>query len=511
MKIWAKRFFCVVLTFAFCFFSIGYAQFSDILSVTGDADYKFVYEGIMITSAVTNATNGLTEGSRQVVFPTSLKNSISLTANGASITYKLTIRNTSSRYKYTYKGIQCDESFNNDLYSTKANNDKFTVSLTKENGSTFAAGSSLEPNEEIVLYATYTFGNNITKQQELTFMLNYQFGVHVDSMGEMAVEKTMTAFIGSLNEPEKYENLIVNIDNKYSNADWQANYIGNVSQAGENNASDTAKADAAIVENLIGSGLTLNIDGVEKKVTVLIKRENIDGNENTGDAYIATNGRNSTSGTGCEMTIYMTPNNLDKIDDPGEYDNSNNDPWDPYTWAEVFISISTCTNNGTIDRNVNSENYGNYTIRGPWYSIGDIYEGIANIVTYDGAEGPGSFVTDNWKSISKTYKVTENYSYTIAAGQNIETIVQATDTNAINEFTRLLQLAQDEIAYIDANSDYFKIAEYAQPIATLREVTAQAEAMSVNRWTTRVTLIPILKSLENATYPFQNFLAQNTN
>ena len=202
-----------------------------------------------------------------------------------------------------------------------------------------------------------------------------------------------------------------------------------------------------------------------------------------------------STGKGCEMAIYMTPNNLDKKVDTGEYSSDRN-------YAEVFVAITTCTNSGNIDNKTN-----NYTSLSDWYQIGDIYEGIANIVTYEGGTGTGSFVTDNWVSIKKTYYVTANYNYTIAANQKLSAIMQATDTNANNEYTRLLNLAKNEIAYIDSHADYFDIEEYQQPIATLRQALAEAEAMTVNRNTTRVSLVPILKALENATYPFQSFVS----
>jgi hypothetical protein len=146
---------------------------------------------------------------------------------------------------------------------------------------------------------------------------------------------------------------------------------------------------------------------------------------------------------------------------------------------------------------------------GEWYQIGDIYEGIANIVTYEGGNGNGSFVTDNWKSLRKTYKVTEKYSYTIAANRKLSSIVADTDTNANNEFIRLKNLANEAVTYIEVNSDYFNASDFDEPISALRTAVEKANSMSINSKTTRVTLIPILKELERAVYPFQSYLNQN--
>ena len=319
-------------------------------------------------------------------------------------------------------------------------------------------------------------------------------------MGEMAVEKTMTAFLDVLNTPENYSTLTTKIDDKYKGQSWQANYIGNVSNS-SGNISGQGKEDAQVVEGLLGSGLTLTVDNVTKNITVMIKREDLDDNERTGDAYEATYWWSTARGKGCEMAIYMTPNNLDKIPDEGEYNGDKGD-----NWAEVYIAVSTCTNDGQINDD------GTTNLTSDWYQIGDIYAGVADIVTYDGDDGTGSFVTDRWVSLEKTYKVTENYSYTIQANQTLRNIIQTTvDKDACDEFTRLLNLAEAEIKIIDANSDYFNVDAYQKPIATLREVAAKANAMNVvENSTQRSSLIPILKELENATYPFLDFISSES-
>jgi len=487
----------------FLFICTGYAQVADTLSVVGDSSFR--YEGVYITAVAVDSNTNLTPGAFSSVFPTNLKNTVTLLKNTATVKYKITVYNTSNRYTYTYKGIVCEllDGYNNDLYnsSTVTNNSKFRVTLTNEDGTALKVDEvTVKPASQFVFYATYTFGRNVTKNTALSFLLNYKFSIHIASMGEAAVEKTMEAFLDVLNTPENYGTLTENIDNKYKNEDWQANYIGNVSNT-SGNVSNQGKADAAIVEGLLGSGLTLTVDGVTKNVTVLIKRENIDNNERTGDGYKATNGNNSTYGRGCEMTIYMTPNNLDKVVDEGEYDGTEND-WGRSDDAEVFVSISTCTNNGVFASD------GTTTLTSEWYQIGDIYAGIANIVTYDGGTGTGSFVTDKWKSLEKTYQVTENYSYNVAAGLSISTIVQAKDSNANAEFNRLLAQANAAISYIDANRDYFNADAFDEPIATLREITAKAQGMTVDGNTYRSTLIPILKSLESAIYPFRTYIGQ---
>lgn len=503
MQKWGQRLLCIAFSLMFLFVCTGYAQFADSMTVTGTAEYKPPEDYVYISSFSVKGTTNANATTPSSIFPTNFKNTVTATKNNASssIVYEITFKNMSRRYTYEFKGIEAPalDGTNNNLYSTSAGNNNLSVSMVKvdEYGRTsnFTVGTSIAPQQTLTIRATYTLGRNVTKNTAFTFLLNYKFGVHVNSMGAMAVENTLLAFLNALNTPDKYSYLTANIDNKYNNQDWQANYIGNVSQAGNNNPSAQAKEDATIVENMIGSGLTLTIEGVQKNITVLIKRENLDNNERTGDAYKATNGNNSSTGKGCEMSIYMTPNDLDKTVETGEYSGDRN-------YAEVFVAITTCTNSGVINSQTN-----NYTSLSDWYQIGDIYEGIANIVTYEGGTGTGSFVTDNWVSITKTYYVTANYSYTIAGNKKLSELMQAVDTNAKKEFDRLLKLAQDEIAYIDSHADYFDIEEYQPLIETLRQAVADAVAMNVNNSTTRVSLIPILKTLENVTYPFQSFVS----
>lgn len=504
MQTWKKRLLCIVFSFSFLFLCVGYAQIMDTLTITGSANAKYEYEGVYITdvSLVEDSASSLSAGKVSCVLPSSLRNGVTLTGNNqnASVQYKISVYNSSSRYTYTFKEITCIpelEGYNNGLFSTNASDSTFTVEITTADGEPFAIGSSIAPGEERSFYATYRFGSKVTKNTELSFLLDYKFSIHVASMGEMAVEKTLDSFLDILNTDQTYSTLVDKIDDKYKGgAAWTANYIGNVSNT-SGNISGQGKEDAKTVEALFEDGLTLTIDNVTKNVTVIIKRENLDNNLRTGDAYKASYWFTSTSAQGCEMAIYMTPNNLDKIPDEGEYNGSEGTGW-----AEVYIAVSTCTNDGSFNNNT-----GETRLTSDWYQIGDIYAGIADIVTYDGGTGTGSFVTDHWKSTEKTYKVTENYSYTINSGRSLQAIIQDVDGAAYDEFVRLRNLANEAIAYIDVNISYFNAPEFEQPIKDLRAAAAEANSMTVNRDSTyRSSLIPILKLLENTVYPFQDYI-----
>ncbi len=475
-----------LLSFAFCFICIGYAQLVDTLTITGRLEAKPPETIFISAMEVSSLGKDISAESSSFIFPTTVENTVS-TSNtnwnaNRTVTYAITVQNN-TRYRQVYKGI--DGTMNNFTVVTKAGvNDRTQTFVPNE--------STVEPGETLTFYATYTY--NSRNLSNVTSELNYQFGIHVSSLGDLAMERVLIRFGEILNTDSTYQDLITHIDDKYKGQDWQANYIGNVWGAHND--------DTETVKRLFGEQLSFTMDGVTKNITLLIKRDNFDNNENTGDSYSATYRETSwpydtytTTNKGCEMVLYMTANDLDKIIEEGEYSADRNQ-------ADVYIAIFTCQ----ADANGNPV--------GNWYQIGDVYKGYAPIVSYDGStDGTGSFVTDDWTSLQATYQVTEHYSYTISRGdgrsdnvQDIREILPQTDVLALNEYERLMEVAKKEIDYIKANSDYFNEDVFAEPIAELEAMYEKASAMNFNENTPRAHFIKILKELEYATYPFLSYI-----
>jgi len=477
MKTWVKVWIGVAFSFMFLFTCVGYASLTDRLTISGTANAS-PPEGIYIIDVSPDSTSYATSvEAAHIDYSTSVSSTVNIQSYRSgwytrygTVRYKITVWNNTP-YVYAYSGITYVSSlagYSGNQYLGR----NMSVTVTDENGGSFV-GDIVSPGEKVVFYATYTVSNTSICNTDLKTLVNYKFGVNVDSVGDVALDAVLTRFGEILNDTApggSYETLADKIDDKYDGAaDWKANFIGNVVGAYNN--------DTETINELFQGKLSLTIDGVVTNVTLLIKRENIDGDTKTGDDYVATANGKSSYGYGCEMTLYMTTDELQR--------------GSPVVYAAVF----------TCDRNED----GSY---GTWYMIGDKYVGTATIVGYEGGNSTGSFDTGTWKSTGNTtYVVSSDYSYTVNAGRTIANIVTATDSKANTKMQTLLTQAYDVL-----NGKYGEYAGAA--IIALQEsfdgaarcYTVSGESVTVNADSTRAELIPLIKDLEQALIPFQNIL-----
>lgn len=480
MKNWIKVLLCMALSFVFLFTCIGYAALSDSLTINGVVNAA-PPEGIYLISARSESLANATLGTASILeLTTSLDATVNIQAVSSSwwqtsygsVTYKLTVFNNTA-YRYAYSGIDYISSlsgYNGNPYIGSA----FTVTVTDANGGSFV-GDIIEPGEQVNFYATYSIKRQDLADLDLRTLINYKFGVNVDSVGDVALDAALIRFGEILNDTSEggaYETLTDKIDDKYDGTAWKANYIGNVVDAHNN--------DTETINSLFEGKLSLTIDGVVTNVTVLIKRENLDNNTQTGDDYTATYNGYSTSGSGCEMTLYMTTDALQS--------------GSPVIYAAVF----------TCDRNED----GSYS---RWYMIGDKYVGTASIVGYEGSYVSGSFDTGTWRSTGRTtYTASDNYSYTVSAGQSIGTIIQAADTAAVGALQTLVTQANDVLngvygqyagsAIIDLQAAFDMAVRYC--------TVNDDGTVAVNSSTSRAHAVPLIKELEQALVPFAEIISQ---
>ncbi len=462
MKTLAKVMFGILFSAIFIFTSVGYAAISGIMTINSTVTAE-PPEGIYITNIeLVSKSNATSKEADYVSHSTSAITTISksISYSEATVRYKITVWNNTP-YKYAYSGIVCSNSteggYNgNSSVSTIPANNKISIT-TSINKST-----SVEPGERLEFEATYTMGRSVAANSDYKTLVNYKFGVNIDSVGDVAIDVVLDQFGSVLNDDTPggaYETLCDKIDDKFDGINgWKTNYIGNVA--------DSTSEDSQTINALFQGKLQLTVDGKVTNVTLLIKREDVDGDLNTGDSYTSTHPNGSFSASGCEMTIYMT---VDPLNRQGAA-------------AEVYAAVFTCNKVG--------DTYGD------WYMLGDMYLGTATIVGYEGGESTGSFNTETWLSKSSTYTVSDDYQYTVGNNNTIQTVIQATDRNASNKLRNLLAEAK---AIIDAN-------EYAgQAMVQLTSIFNGAShlytvsgngTITINNNTTRADAVPVIKSLE---------------
>jgi len=482
MKTWMKTSICIGLSFICCFMVIGYAAISTSLGIEGTVNIDIPYGLFIVDVSVVNGTeNNISKNEFDYLnYTTTFDSLIAKSGNSAgSVTYKITVLNN-TRLTYSYRDIYYQTNlsdYNGNSYISKTNNSrKIGVVCSLENAS--PSERKVAPGEELTFTVTYTVGRNMAARTNWKTLINFQFGINVDGEAE-ALEVVEQKFLDILNTTSTYEELIDALDNKFDGSqEWTSNYIGNVV--------DSSSADSMAVNTLFAGQLQITVGDEEMDATVLIKHENLDGNIKTGDDYVAVNSSNGGvfRGYGCEMTLYLT---IDPLNTAGRY-------------VPVHAVVFTC------DR----DDAGN--IVGDWYRIGDTYAGEANVVTYNGGNGTGSFVTDNWRADAATHSVVAGYNYTVgddvytlpsysySVGNdiNIESIVMATDTKAINTMQILLDHAQKIVSSQEYAGTGITVVEEAFATAWRCYTVDENGAAIVNNDMTRAELIPSIRRLYSA-------------
>ena len=357
MKSWLKTTFLILLSFMFVFLCIGYAYLTDHLAIIGTVDVKpSEPEGIYISSVLINSYNGLNPTSNDIILPTNLKSSWQVNSKNASITYEITVHNKTNM-TYWYLGTTYVSDVENNSLINKSGGIIVTAKDNASSNSTsFDTSDWVPPQTKRTFYVTYTFGSNA--QGNVTTMINFSFGLNVSSVSD--------EFIKVLNDKISeygYDYLSDAFDAQYK--ENGSTVIGNIGD------------DKKLFDTLFGSSITVNVDGQELPVTILVERSNVDGKTGTGDSYAG-----SGAPTGCEYTVYIT---FDNLNPPS----SNT--------ATVYAVSYTCASDGT------------------WYMIGELYEGTCSVEDYDTSTEAieGSFNVDSWRAVKKEYTVIDGVTYKV--------------------------------------------------------------------------------------------------
>jgi len=450
MKTWKISATCILLAFLCLLSSVGYASLSKPMEINGSIKVDIPY-GLFITNITTTTSSNVDHDSVSYLpYSTTVDSTIDRVNNAAgTVTYQITVLNN-TKLTYSYRGIYYQKNlpgYNGNNY-VSTSNARSNIGVVCSLATASAANKKVDPGETLIFTVTYTVGTGRNASTDWKTLINFQFGINVDGERE-ALEVIEDKFLNVLNTTSTYEQLIDALDNKFDGRqEWTSNYIGNVT--------GSSSADSMAVNTLFAGQLQITVGEENMDATVLIKHENLDGNRLTGDDYTAVNSNNGGvfRGYGCEMTLYLT---IDPLTSAGKY-------------VPVYVVVFTCDRdeNGNID--------------GDWYRIGSTYAGTANVVTYDGGNGTGSFVTDNWRADGASYQIIEGYSFnikgetynlgaysqTVATNDTIKTIVSAKDNNAVNTLQTLLNDAKritnnQEYAGVGIdliNETYTKLSDY---------------------------------------------------
>ena len=237
--------------------------------------------------------------------------------------------------------------------------------------------SGIEQKEEVAagsfktLTVTFAYSGNNRSNRDLLSEVHFNFVVDKDSIGVIAAQTAVTRFADILNNvasANSYQTLKTAMNNRGSNAST-VSFVGNVSGASDN--------DSKLIQQLFTNeflNMDLDGDGKSEPITLMIKREDLDGNIDTGDDYTYNSlfGINRTV-QGAEMTIYIT--------------------------SEGFSSNTLTVYAASFTRLEGSDE---------WIQVVPLTKGTATANRYSfGFGGNNSFNTDTWLSDDK--KTIEEY------------------------------------------------------------------------------------------------------
>lgn len=433
MKV-GKILICVMLFFSMTFLSVGYANFTSSLAINGSLtaervgvfitdvtlkdgviggrtheDKLFTLSDLRLVQGATNSYTGTSyerNGTTTTVDDSFVSTVKTVSSNGyrktistttfSPVTVTLTVRNnTNDAYRYYFQEVKkSTEVYSNELIEYSASISSYAPSDTQKDGS-FVDEETMKIDVTFYLSEdnTYAVTNGAFSNVLEEAALSVVYGMTEADIEDAVVSNVTDSFEKILNDDTLYSDLTTAIMDNFDgnpNRFWTGTYIGNVD--------GSTNEDTGIIKELFGTDkITQIIGDTEQTVTLIIKWENIDGNESTGTDYTLTNSSgDSMTYKGCEMTLYMTTENL--IED-----------WTYNTYAEtVYATVYTCSKM--------TDGEGN-TVYSDWYQFGDVYSGKAQVVGYAGGEINGSFNTGEWYS-------TDTY-YGLRSGSKLSSIISA--------------------------------------------------------------------------------------
>ncbi len=372
-----------VFSLLFSFLMVGYASLTTALEISGAANVN-PPETVFITNAkVGSKTPDTASGTINSYTDTLLNTSVVLTSDeNSQVSFQITVKNNT--------GVK--QGFNGIRYSTQAySNPNIAISTTltqktvNEKGELNTDCTVLDIGQSLTFTATYAHKdgasidiNNLT----LESIVNYEF-LPYDSIVPGVVDSGLANDI-----MEHFEDVLnneVEIDGETMDS---FEYLDTKMRENPSGRDDTYIAnfggakdeDKSALTAIFGDNFTMNIDGTDTTVQIIVKREDV-----TGDGID-------------DFTIYMTTHSLLREDAEvsGSWFNR------AYFASPIYAAVYT-SQTGEDGSEV-------------WSMIGEMYTGKGEINSYSGWSGEGSFDTRTWES-------DEAYG-SAAAGSDIETVLR---------------------------------------------------------------------------------------
>ncbi len=455
MKRLAKIFSWLLLFFMCSSLIFGYAALSDDLFIYGEATVEGKpYEGVYIYNAELYSENRATNVALSYYKPTNLSVTANPSASGGSVTYKITVHNNTDVTYWYIKQDYVEDFESNSLIGQTGGITVTTKDSPSDTQQTFNSDDWIPPQTYRDFYVTYTFGANA--QAYPVTLINFLFGIKMDAVHDK--------FLTVLNDSATgggYDYLAQKFDEKFANTGQTV--IANVGEEEE------------IFNTLFGSNLTVNIDGVDTPVTVMIRRENVD-ERDTGDDYSS-----SSAPRGCEYTVYIT---VDPLDSPT---------------GEAIVYAVSYSNGGVVGGDT-------------WYQLGQLYEGTADIIDYDSTSAgmQGAFDVYSWAASPNRYTVANGITYLVGQEQGdqydklreLEDIMSTNDQDIFNDIdnSRILKTVYD-IVNDPANASRAGLSglrEAFYAAAPFYNIMNNGQEIKVQRNGTRAEIIPYILNIQTA-------------
>ena len=434
----------VMLSFMLLFVAVGYAALTDSLHITGNVEVEGKpFEGIYISDIQIAYTSGsISIGSYDKIHPTTVSTVIN-SSNRGSVTFKITVHNNTN-ITYWYLGQRIDREVGNNIQIGSSGGVTVTTKdHSSDSSQTFNTDDWVPPQTYRDFYVTYSFGSSATSKT--TNLINFHFGMKMDAVHDK--------FLAVLNDN------ITNFGYDYLADAFNDNYADNRSAV-----IDNVGEYKYVFDQLFGPNMTINVDGVETPVTVMVVRENVDG-KTTGDAF-------SPSGaSGCEYTVYITVDPLNSASGK----------------AEVYAVSYTKTSSGQ------------------WIQLGQLYKGEANRVS------GGVFDPYNWLATKNTYYMGDNIAYDAGHPQGsgdqydqyktIEQLMSANDQDIYNgiDNANIMKKVYDIVKANspDAPGMNVVIAAYEKAVPYFNNMN-NGQEFKIKRTYTRAELDSVIIGLQNA-------------